>query len=217
MKTLVLAAALALPLAGCNGTESASTPRILMEGDSISVGYTQYLSIPGAEIEHAGYCDAAPYHQPDDTDDNSEGSAHQAACIKKWLANGPYAIVHFNAGIWDLRCGAGTPQDTDLSDYLENLQTVLDAIRESGAIPIFATTTPAPEHNGFCVDNAKVIEYNAAAVQMMRSQGVAVDDLYSAVRPLETQYQIPESVHFKDSGYQFLGETVSNFMQQIVN
>lgn len=199
-----------MALAGCQGSNA---PRVLIIGDSISLGYTPFVMTPYANVEHNGPCFIQPYqHYRDDT--NAEGSEHQANCIKQWLANGPYAVVHFNAGIWDV--DTCTPLlNRSLSDYLMDLQKELDAIRESGATPIFATTTPiAP--NGICVENSKVIEYNAAAIEMMQSQGVQIDDLYSTTLPYNDTDHVPGGIHWTDAAYQIMAQQVSASINEAV-
>lgn len=182
-------------------------PSVLIVGDSISLGYAPHVQVEGATVEHNGQCDTKPYDDAAGMDShNAEGSSHQAACIKTWLSQGNYSIVHFNAGLWDVS-NCAWHLNSDLSDYLNNLQQILDAIRADGAVPIFATTTPAPD--GACVDPADVLRYNAAAVAMMHSQGVQIDDLYSYVKPVESTYQLPENVHFSDAGYEYLAKQVS--------
>lgn len=200
MKTLFAALAL-LVLTACQGG-----PKVLIIGDSISLGYTPFVSVPYADVTHNGPCFTQPYqHYSDDT--NAEGSEHQANCIKQWLTGGPYNVVHFNAGIWDV--DTCTPLlNRSLSDYLMDLQRELDAIRQSGAVPVFATTTPVSPTSG-CVDNAKVVEYNAAAVAMMQSQGVQIDDLYSTILPYNLTYHVPSGIHWTDAGYQIMAQQVS--------
>lgn len=197
--------ALILVLAGCGGNGAANNS-VLIVGDSISLGYTPYVQTQGIDAEHAGPCFDSPYEVYKAADNNGEGSAHQAACIGKWLAGHHYAVVHFNAGIWDI--DSCTPTlNTNLSDYLANLQIVLDAIRASGATPIFATTTPVSPTSG-CVDNAEVVARNTAAVTLMQSQGVAIDDLYAAILPYRAADQLPSGLHFNDAGYQILAQKV---------
>lgn len=210
MKKLIISIAMLaiFALAGCQGgSQSNGEPSALIVGDSVSLGYTPHVQVEGATVEHNGQCDSEPYDYVEGVDPhNGEGSSHQAACIKTWLAQGSYSIVHFNAGLWDVS-NCKWHLNSDLSDYLSNLQQILDAIRAAGAVPIFATTTPAPD--GTCVDPADVVRYNAAAVAMMRSQGVQIDDLYNYVKPVESTYQAPDNVHFTDAGYEYLAKQVS--------
>ena len=217
MKTTIIIALLAL-LCGCNGVEAsdiaAAAPDILLVSDSVGVGdgqpgnygYTPYVQYLVDNVHHSGRC---PYHQDATTGDtdNSGSSARVAACIRLWLHGYHHAIIHFNAGLHDIYvpgCEYGRIQhEVELSDYLRNLQEVVDAIRETDNIPVFATTTPI-EGEVYCHSNRDVVEYNRNAKELMESQGVAVDDLYAVMYPHQDQYHLPYNIHFTDAGYKFL-------------
>ena len=198
-------------LSGCDG--SANSPHVIIIGDSISLGYTPYVQMQVPNVDHNGECglltDATAAH------DNAGSSAREAACIGKWLAGQHYDIVHFNAGMHDVfvaGCAQGnTAHEVELSDYLMNLQTVIDAIRAHGAIPVFATTTPV-EGAVACHSDSDIQAYNMAAVDMMRAEGVRVDDLYAAILPVQAQYH--HGIHFTHAGYQRLAAVVSDFLTQ---
>lgn len=209
----IVLVALLLGLAGCN---DASKPSVLVIGDSTSIGWTPYVQQFYPNVEHNGKCFKQPFIHTSGADDNAEWSAHEAACIDMWLSRGHYDIVHFNAGLWDLlECGEHGV--TPLSDYLNNLQIVLDAIRKYGAYPIFATTTPVIRGNDQCVDPRRVREYNAAAMTMMISQGVQVDDLYSLMQPVQHQYHYPHNIHFDAAGYMLLASGVMTALSMAIS
>lgn len=190
-------------LAGCQ-SDSTST---LIVGDSISLGYTPHVQTVDPNATHNGPCFEQPYRPVVGQDNNAEWSGHAAKCINAWLATGHYSVVHVGVGMWDLL--ACEPQGvTPLSDYLQNLQTILDAIRASGARPIFATITPVLPDNKYCVDPALVKQYNDALRSMMQSQGVQVDDLYGDMLPYQSQYHLPQDIHFDNAGYEFLASEV---------
>src|SRR5262245_41859102 len=67
-----------------------SLPRILLIGDSISEGYT----IPVRKLL-AGKANV--HHIPVNGQDTGFALQH----IREWLGNGPWAVIHFNWGIWD--------------------------------------------------------------------------------------------------------------------
>ena len=214
MKMLWMVAFLAL--VGCN--DSNPDTSVLLVGDSITIGdgspgnigYAPYVEAQRPNTHHNADC---PYFQDKTTGDteNAGNSTRVAACMSLWLSNGRYSFVHFNAGLHDVyveHCRQGaTAHEVELSDYLENLQVTLDAIRAYGAVPIFATTTPV-EGRRNCHSDTDIVEYNAAAVQMMESQGVQVDDLYNAMFHHQDVYHLYHGIHFNDPGYQFLADVV---------
>ena len=185
--------------------------KILIVGDSISLGYTPYVQEKIHGVQHNGTCPYFADNTAPVTGTNGGSSKREAACIRHWLRQGHFSIVHFNAGMHDVHvancANGGNQHQVELSDYLRNLQTILDAIRKYGATPIFATTTPV--HGTVnCHSNSDIIRYNAAAISMMQSQGVQIDDLYSHIVSVQDKYH--HGIHFDKSGYQILANKVSN-------
>lgn len=95
-------------------------------------------------------------------------------------------IIQWNNGLWDTAIlydddGNFTPLDI----YVDNLGRILKQLKKTGARIIFATTTPthpkkearqsATASRHF---NSDIERYNAAAVRLMESEGVEVNDLY---------------------------------------
>lgn len=192
-------------------------PRVLLLGDSISMGYHATVI--------AALDDEAIVMRPRQ---NCEGTTKGVAAIEQWLAldGGEFDVVHFNFGLHDLkRVGAdgrnsNDPADgnqADLETYTRQLRTITEAILASGATPIFATTTPVPDggvkpHR----DPEDVDRYNAAATEIMREFGIAIDDLNApATRHLDT-WQRPVNVHFTPEGSRRLGETVAGTVREVL-
>ncbi len=185
-------------------------PRVLLLGDSISMGYH------GTVV--AALDDEAEVIRPKG---NCEGTTKGVAAIERWLAldGGDFDIVHFNFGLHDLkRVGAdgrnsNDPADrnqADLETYTRQLRVITEAILASGATPIFATTTPVPEggvkpHR----DPEDVDRYNAAAIEIMREFGIAIDDLNAPATRHVADWLRPVDVHFTAEGSRRLGETVA--------
>ena len=47
----------------------------------------------------------------------------------------------------------------------------------------------------------------------MKAQGVAIDDLFTAITPRLAELRNPGDVHFGAPGYAFLGETVAKAIE----
>lgn len=198
-------------LAGCN---SFSAGQILVVGDSISLGYTPYLQNKIA-VDHNEGCDS--YRDSTTTElGNAGNSKREAACIQMWISQETYSVVYFNAGMHDVHvkgCDQGlTEHQVELSDYLDNLQSIIDAIRSAGATPVFITTTPV-EGNVFCHSNSDIIEYNANAIALMHSQGIEVLDLYSFVFPHQNVLHGDNGIHFTQFGYRMMADFLSSSMR----
>jgi acyl-CoA thioesterase-1 len=92
--------------------------------------------------------------------------------------------------------------------YKKNLETLVGKLKATGAKLIWATTTPVPEGAGGRVKDDEV-KANVLAAEVMKANGVAVDDLYAKMLPNLQQYQRPANVHFNDEGYAFLAKQVA--------
>ena len=204
-------------------------PRVLLIGDSISMGYTLPV--------RAALAGRANVHRPAQ---NCGDSARGLANLKKWLGDGRWDVVHFNFGLHDLKyldaAGKDVPpeqgkQVASPEVYRERLREFATRLRAAApdAKLVFATTTPVPEGTTGRVagDEAR---YNAVAVELMRELGVAVNDLCAFVReeqrklpprPLsakpangkqlaarEGEIQLPFNVHFTPAGSEALAERV---------
>lgn len=215
MKSFVLmlgALLLAAATAGSSASRAAELPRVLILGDSISIGYTPFVK--------AGLKDVAEVIRPAE---NCSGTTHGVAQLDKWLAlgNGKWDVIHFNFGLHDLKrviaaTGAASrnpedPRQAELPRYETQLTAITDRLKKTGARLIYAATTPVPAaklnpHR----DPEDVLRYNAVAARVMKERGVSVNDLYAFALPRLSEIQRPMNVHFTDAGSQALaGEVVS--------
>ena len=186
-------------------TDVAGLPRVLLIGDSISMGYT----VP-VRAQLAG---KANVHRPLE---NCGDTARGVKSLDKWLGTGKWDVIHFNFGLHDLKyldaAGHLAPPDkgkqvasVDESEAI--LRTIVARLTQTGAKLIFATTTPVPAGTtGRVADDS--VRYNAVAVRVMRELGVALNDLHAFVLPRQAQTQRPANVHFTDPGSAQLAETV---------
>lgn len=132
--------------------------------------------------------------------------------IDYYLAHGPFDVIHFNWGLHDLKRG-GIPKD----EYVANLTKLVARMQKTDAVLIFATTTPVPENNKEKRIPAKVVEFNEAAIALMKEKGVHVNDLYAAIVPHQKKMQLENNVHFERAGYSFLGKQVAASIQQVLD
>ncbi|MDO8545289.1 MAG: SGNH/GDSL hydrolase family protein [Opitutaceae bacterium] len=186
-------------------TDVAGLPRVLLIGDSISIGYT----VPVRE-RLAG---RANVHRPPE---NCGDSARGVGSIDKWLGTGKWDVIHFNFGLHDLKYldekNALAPpnlgrQVASPEVYEKNLRAIVARLKKTGAKLIFATTTPVPAGSAGRLE-ADVPRYNAVAARVMKEMGVMIDDLYAFVVPRQTQIQRPQNVHFTDAGSAQLADAV---------
>ena len=188
-------------------TDVAGLPRVLLIGDSISIGYT----VPTREALKG----VANVHR---IPTNGAATVSGLENLDKWLATDgadkKWDVIHFNWGLHDLKqykdgkIAPGEPVWVSLSDYEKNLRTLVQRMKKTGAKLIFATTTPVPEGAGGR-DPGLEVKYNEAALRVMKDEGVAIDDLHTLAASKLAEIQTPKNVHFSGAGYKVLAEQVA--------
>lgn len=174
-------------------------PRVLLIGDSISIGYT----LPTRELLKG----RANVHR---IPTNGGPTKNGVANIDKWLGTGRWDVIHFNWGIHDLKFMPDGKRQVEPADYEKNLRALVARMKATGARLIWATTTPIPD--GDLVPSRKfgqVAEYNAIAKKVMSENGVAIDDLNAAITPRIAEVQNPKDVHFRPEGSALLAKHVA--------
>jgi len=192
------------PAAFAPVTDDPALSRVLLIGDSISIGYT-----PAVRELLRG---VANVHR---IPDNGGATSLALLMLDEWLGDGHWDAIHFNFGLHDV---TRVPPDTvrTLPDvYAENLRRIVARLQKTGAQLIFATTTPVPGHTQNPTrEAADVIEFNRRAVALMTELGVPVDDLYANAKPRLAEFQVPSNVHFTGEGYRALAKPVATAIRQ---
>ncbi|MEQ1850121.1 MAG: SGNH/GDSL hydrolase family protein [Chthoniobacteraceae bacterium] len=184
-------------------TDEAGLPRVLLIGDSISIGYT----LPTRELLKGK---ANVHRIPANGGSTKDGLAR----IDAWLGTGKWDLIHFNWGLHDLKhwkdkkLDMTGPQVSTLEDYEKNLRELVKRLKSTGPKLIFATTTPVPEGSGGRVAGDD-LKYNAVAVRVMKEQGIPINDLNAFCAPKLPELQLPKNVHFKPEGSRALAEQVA--------
>ena len=146
--------------------EITGLPRVLLIGDSISLGYTSYVR---KLLKSKANVLRIPA--------NGGPTPRMLANYKRWLGaywqdGFKWDIIHFNFGLHDLRIYKGKNK-VDLETYKKNLRTIVKLLKKTNAKLIWASTTPVPENANKGSSwgeptNADVLKYNAAAAQIMQ-------------------------------------------------
>lgn len=167
-------------------------PRVLIIGDSISVGYTSYVrqALAGkANVHRAPANCGYTYNVSHDIED--------------WLGTGKWDVIHFNFGIHD--------RNTPIAAYEHNLVSTIERLRKTGAKLIWGTTTPIPFNSPYgWMTKFSMMRRNAAAKAVMIRYRVEIDDLFVAVDEHLDVLQRPNDVHFTQAGSKLLGQTVAD-------
>jgi acyl-CoA thioesterase-1 len=179
-------------------------PRILLIGDSISIGYTLPVrkQLEGKANVHRITINGGP-------------TTNGVANLAKWLGPGKWDVIHFNFGLHDLKIMETGKRQVEPEDYERNLRAIVAELRKTGAKLIFATTTPVPEGKLTPPRNfGDVATYNQIALKVMRENEVAIDDLNAAITPDLAKLQRPHDVHYTAEGYEALGKAVVASLQK---
>lgn len=179
-------------------------PRVLIIGDSISIGYT----IPVRE-QLDGITNV--HRIPENGGPTSRGMQK----ISEWLGDGDWDIIHFNWGLHDIKYMEDGKHQVSIRDYESNLIALVKAMKETGAKLIWASTTPVPEGD---LSPKRVpgdeVAYNKVAENIMKMYKIKTNDLYSFAKERLDEIQRPENVHFTEEGSKLLGKKVASIIKE---
>jgi hypothetical protein len=179
--------------------EVAGLPRVLIIGDSISMGYT----LPLRKYLEAK---ANILRIPENGGPTSRGIDK----VTKWIGDKKWDVIIFNFGLHDLRVMDDGKHQVEIADYEKNLKIIGQTLIKTGAKVIFVNTTPVPKVKMKIVRlDTDVTIYNASANKIMRELKIPVIDLNAAVTPKIKNFQKPNDVHYLPEGYKFLGQVIS--------
>ncbi len=186
----------------------AGLPRVLLIGDSISIGYT----LPVRALMKG----KANVHRPSA---NCGPTTSGLKSIDKWLGEKKWDVIHFNWGLHDLKYmgskggnladpkAADSHQQVPPCNYEKNRRTSVERLKKTGAKLIWCSTTPVPEGSG----GRKVGDsdkYNAIAAKIMAENKIPTDDLFAFCKPRLKEIQKPANVHFSTEGSEALAKEV---------
>ncbi len=187
-------------------TDVPGLPRVLLIGDSISMGYT----IPTRKLLDGK---ANVHRIPVNGGPTTRGLEQ----LEKWLGTAPWDVIHFNFGLHDIKhvddAGASVDAErghrqVELDAYRENLRVLVRRLKRTGARLIWCTTTPVPEGAKGRVPGDEVA-YNAAAAEVMQEEGVEINDLHAFATPRMAEIGKPADVHYTPQGSRVLAGQVA--------
>ena len=186
-------------------TDVAGLPRVLLIGDSISIGYT----VAVREL----LAGKANVHRPPT---NCGPTIRALEQLDAWLGTGPWDVIHFNFGLHDLKVMEDGKHQVPLDQYEQNLRQIVQRLKKTNAKVIWCSTTPVPESSSPPRHNADVLAYNAAAKKIADEYGLASDDLYAFALPQVDKIQLPSNVHFTPDGSRVLAKQVAESIGQVI-
>ena len=195
--------------------ERAKLPRVLILGDSISMGYTPVVK---DQLEGRAWV-LRPR-------ENCQGTEHGIKRIDAWLelGDGRWDVIWFNFGLHDMKRvhpetrrnsrNPAHPRQSELDRYEQQLRVIAKKLVATKARVIFATTTPVPKGVRPHRDSEDPARYNAAAKKVMAELGIAVHDLYGFAVERQARIQRRADVHFTRRGSQALGREVTKRLKR---
>lgn len=176
-------------------TDVPGLPRVLLIGDSISMGYT----LPVRKLLEGK---ANVHRIPVNGGPTTNGLAN----LQKWLGDSQWDVIHFNWGLHDNKLIDGKHQ-VPLDQYEKNLRELVTQLQATKAKLIWCSTTPVPEgaDNRVADESTK---YNAVAKTIMDEAKIPIDDLHAFALPLLSKIQLPKNVHFTPAGSEELARQV---------
>jgi acyl-CoA thioesterase-1 len=190
-------------------------PKILIIGDSISMGY-----YPFVKKMMKGKADVIRPMTKDGGYANCQGTTNGVPNIDKWIGDTKWDVIHFNFGLHDIKHvkpngknskDPNDPLQADPKQYKKNLQEIVEKLKATGAKLIFATTTPYPDAKLKPFREPGMYKkYNKIALMVMKENNIEINDLCSFVTPRMEELMRPANVHFTEKGSKVLAKQVAN-------
>ncbi|MEQ8786576.1 MAG: GDSL-type esterase/lipase family protein [Pirellulaceae bacterium] len=196
----------------------ASLPKVVLVGDSIRLSY--------AEAVQKLLAGKATVVGPRA---NGGDSGNVLRNLDAWVIDERPSVVHFNCGIHDTKKFKQSGRfQVSPEQYEANLRKIVETIRrETGAVVLFATSTPIHDERAAATRrerdyellDASIEQYNAIARRVMNELDVPVDDLNAVLRRAaksdpSVELIVADGVHLTAVGRQLLAETVAEFVEQ---
>lgn len=195
-------------------------PRVLLIGDSISIGYT-------LEVRERLKGQANVVRPPVNCGPTTTGLAQLEAWLETGGAGKRWDVIHFNWGLHDLKhvgedgttlvaVSPETRRQVSPEDYRGNLQTLVSRLQKTGAKLIWRNTTPVPAGaKGRVVEDVPL--YNQLAAEVMKEAGIPTHDLYTFALERLDQIQRPADVHFTPEGSAVLADEVARVLLEALH
>ena len=199
-------------LSGCINNK----PKILIIGDSISMGYTPFVS---KKIKKK----ARVYHNPRNAQHTDVGLKN----INKWIKKEKWDVIQFNWGLWDI-CyripgikppnnknkitGKITNNKVDYAIKLDSIVTIIQ--KHTNAKLVFVTTTHVPEQDAgrYASD---VVAFNDTAKIIMKKYDISINDIHGKSMIIHKKFgKGLNDVHYSKNGYKQLSDLITVFLEK---
>jgi len=197
-------------------------PNVLIIGDSISIGYTPFVR-EMLKTKANVYRPMLENGNPE----NCSGTTKGVENIDRWIGDTKWEVIHFNFGLHDIKhvdpvTGENStnpkhPQQAPINQYKKNIEIIVEKLKATGAKLIFATTTPYPDEvTGPIRKPGMPQKYNPAAIKIMNKNNIIINDLYAFMLPRMSELQLPNNVHFTETGSFELAKKVTERIIEVI-
>ena len=179
--------------------------KVVLIGDSIRMGYQPLV---------AEKCPAVDVWGPAQ---NCRHSLWALDHFQEWVTAQEPDLIHVNFGIHDASLQPDGEHQILLPQYRLCLRRFITRVRELGKTTmIWATTTPLyaaepgkPRDQWPVREQAEIKEYNAAALEIVQSEGLSINDLHDViVRNDFTRCLKEDGCHMTEFGNEVLSDAV---------
>jgi lysophospholipase L1-like esterase len=180
--------------------------KVVLIGDSIRMGYQPLVAAKCPEVDVWG------------PGVNCRYSLWVLAHFEEWIASQKPDVVHVNFGIHDCSLMADGQHQILLPQYLLTLKRVIAGVKEIEKTQmIWATTTPLyaveqdkPMAEWRIKEDARLQEYNDAAAEIVRAEGLPVNDLHEVIMSNDfTKCLTEDGCHMTEFGNEVLSDAVA--------
>lgn len=204
----------------------AGKPRVLILGDSISIGYTPFVQKELAEEAFVMRPMRRNRKRNKMSHENCAGTDNGIKHIDRWLRldGGDWDVIHFNFGLHDLKHVDGEtgknsnnpddPLQSSPEEYEKQLRVIVSKLKATGAKLICCTTTPVPEGCEPLRETTSPEVYNQVAKKVAAEFGAEVNDLFAFANPQLEKIQRPANVHFSPEGSKILAGKVCEVLRK---
>ena len=194
-----------------------SKPKVLIIGDSISIGYTPFVQEALKEkaivVHHKG---------------NAQFTDNGLEKLDNWLGDEHWDVIQFNWGLWDLcyrspeskvqgkRDKVNGQLTNTLENYRKNMEILVQRLQKTNAKLLFITTTVVPDNEAGRIAGDED-KYNAVALEVMKMYGVKVNNLNKYSRKVHPKYgKGNDDVHYTPEGYELLANKITKGLKKII-
>ena len=200
------------------GSFSMPQKKILIIGDSISIGYTPF-------VKEALQDKAIVKHNAG----NAQHTGTGLLKLDEWIGDEEWDIIQFNWGLWDLcyrhddskvqgkRDKTNGKQTFSIEEYEKNISELVLRLKQTNAKLIFVTTSYVPEGEAgrFAGDDFK---FNRVAKKVMKENNVLVNDINKDSKKIHKKYKKADGdVHYTKEGYKLLSAKIIETLEKQLN